>query len=280
MGPCVRRIRRDAVYLRNAGIVAAGLSKTYLDAAASYIEFYEHLLGAYPFPKFAVVENFFPTGYGFPSYTLLGASVLKLPFIPETSLRHEIAHSWWGNGVLVDYASGNWCEGLTTYVADYLSQEIASAADARLYRQQILQDYATLVTPGTDFPLRLFEGRVSPATRAVGYGKAAFVFHMIRQRLGDETFWKCLRRIYKERLFVKTSWEDFRNVFVSTGGWNPEGGQLVFRSVGCEKRRPCLKASGCANQTGCLGLACDGFLLQDPPFYDLDITVGPEDLPH
>ncbi len=126
------------------------LSKTYLDAAASHIAFYEQLHGPYPFPKFAIVENFFPSGYGFPSYTLLGSTVLRLPFIPQTSLRHEIAHSWWGNGVLVDYASGNWCEGLTTYVADYLSQEITSAADAKLYRQQILQDYATLAASGAD----------------------------------------------------------------------------------------------------------------------------------
>jgi len=111
----------------------------------------KRLHGPYPFPKFAIVENFFPTGYGFPSYTLLGASVLQLPFIPATSLRHEIAHSWWGNGVLVDYASGNWCEGLTTYVADYLSQEIASAADARLYRQQVLQTMRRLPHRGPIF---------------------------------------------------------------------------------------------------------------------------------
>lgn len=252
------------------------LSKTYLDAAASYIEFYENLLGAYPFPKFAVVENFFPTGYGFPSYTLLGASVLKLPFIPATSLRHEIAHSWWGNGVLVDYASGNWCEGLTTYVADYLSQEIASAANARLYRQQILQDYATLVTPGTDFPLRLFEGRVSPATRAVGYGKAAFVFHMIRQRLGDETFWKCLRRIYKERLFVKTSWEDFRNVFVSTGGWNPKEANQFFDQWVARSGAPVLKLGNVQIKPDASGRHVTGLILQDPPFYDLNITAGLE----
>ena len=204
------------------------LSETYLNAAVSHIEFYERLHGPYPFPKFAIVENFFPTGYGFPSYTLLGGSVLKLPFIPETSLRHEIAHSWWGNGVLVDYASGNWCEGLTTYVADYLSQEISSAADARLYREQILREYATLAAPGADFPLRLFESRSSPATRAVGYGKAAFVFHMIRQKLGDDAFWKSLRQIYKERLFVRTSWEDFRDVFVGTGGWDPGEAKVFF----------------------------------------------------
>ncbi len=252
------------------------LSQIYLDAAASHIEFYEHLLGAYPFPKFAVVENFFPTGYGFPSYTLLGASVLKLPFIPATSLRHEIAHSWWGNGVLVDYASGNWCEGLTTYVADYLSQEIASAADARLYRQQILQDYATLVTPATDLPLRLFEGRVSPATRAVGYGKAAFVFHMVRQKLGDETFWKCLRRIYKERLFVKTSWDDFRNVFVSTGGWDLQEANVFFEQWVARSGAPVLKLGDVRIKPDASGRHVTGFVLQEPPWYALDITAGLE----
>jgi len=80
----------------------AGLSARYLEAAARYIGFYAELFGPYPFEKFAVVENFFPTGYGFPSYTLLGSAIIRLPFIIDTSLPHEIAHCWWGNGVLVD----------------------------------------------------------------------------------------------------------------------------------------------------------------------------------
>ena len=102
------------------------LSSAYLDAAIRYLKLYSDLFGPYPFPKFAVVENFFPTGYGFPSYTLLGSSVLRLPFILSSSLGHEIAHCWWGNGVQVDYQSGNWSEALTTYVADYLYKEQAS----------------------------------------------------------------------------------------------------------------------------------------------------------
>ena len=250
------------------------LSETYLNAAASHIEFYERLHGPYPFPKFAIVENFFPTGYGFPSYTLLGGSVLKLPFIPETSLRHEIAHSWWGNGVLVDYASGNWCEGLTTYVADYLSQEISSTADARLYRQQILQEYATLAASGTDFPLRLFESRSSPATRAVGYGKAAFVFHMIRQKLGDDAFWKSLRQIYKERLFVRTSWEDFQDVFVKTGGWDPGEAREFFDQWIARSGAPVLKLRDVELKSDASGWQATGSIAQEPPWYDLDITVA------
>ena len=100
------------------------LAQSYLDATAGYLALYEDLFGPYPFHKFAVVENFFPTGFGFPSYTLMGGRVLRLPFIIHTSLGHEIAHCWWGNGVYVDYSGGNWSEALTSYVADYLYKRL------------------------------------------------------------------------------------------------------------------------------------------------------------
>jgi aminopeptidase N len=193
------------------------LSRSYLDATARYMALYEDLIGPYPFEKFAVVENFLPTGFGFPSYTLLGSTVLRLPFIIDTSLGHEIAHSWWGNGVLVDFDHGNWCEGLTTYVSDYLYKEQVSAREARDYRLQILRTFTTLVNPGKDFPLRSFQGRYDPASQAIGYGKGAFVFHMVRRRVGEKAFWNALREVYRKRLFLKTSWEDFQRAFERQG---------------------------------------------------------------
>jgi hypothetical protein len=84
------------------------LSQTYLDSTVRYLSFYEELIGPYPFEKFAVVENFFPTGYGFPSYTLMGSTVLRLPFIIDTSLPRDCTPG--GNRVWVDYSQGNWCE--------------------------------------------------------------------------------------------------------------------------------------------------------------------------
>ncbi len=250
------------------------LSETYLNASLSHIEFYEELHGPYPFSKFAVVENFFPTGYGFPSYTLLGTTVLRLPFIPETSLRHEIAHSWWGNGVLVDDDSGNWCEGLTTYVADYLSRETASPEEGRLYRRQVLQDYATLAASGEDFPLRRFRGRTSPGTRAVGYGKAAFVFHMIRNKLGDEAFWKSLREIYKDRLFTPTSWENFRDAFIHKGGWNPDQARIFFDQWIDGSGAPVLSLDHVRSENAACGRSIAGVLAQKPPFFNLDIILA------
>ncbi|MGD9132794.1 MAG: M1 family aminopeptidase [Desulfobacterales bacterium] len=193
------------------------LAEAYLEATAKYLAIYQDQFGRYPFQKFAVVENFFPTGFGFPSYTLIGGSVLRLPFIIHTSLGHEIAHCWWGNGVLVDYDEGNWSEALTTYVADYRYREMKSEEDARQYRLQILRNYATLVKPARDFALKQFQSRYDPITKTVGYDKGAMVFHMLRRHVGEQAFRGALRDLYRDRLFKTTSWTDIQKAFEARG---------------------------------------------------------------
>lgn len=194
------------------------LAPSYLKAAADYLTLYQELFGPYPFGKFAIVENFFPTGYGFPSWTLLGRSVIRLPFIIETSLGHEIAHSWWGTGVRVDLRQGNWSEGLTSYVAEHLYKERSSAAEGREYRLNVLRDYASLAGPAEDFALMDFLRRDSRASQAIGYGKSAMVFHMVRKRIGEEAFWGGLKKLAVERMYQKIAWEDFAAAFSETSG--------------------------------------------------------------
>ena len=58
-----------------------GLAEKYLDATIRYIAMYEKLIGPYPYRKFALVENFWETGFGMPSFTLLGPKVIRFPFI-------------------------------------------------------------------------------------------------------------------------------------------------------------------------------------------------------
>jgi hypothetical protein len=147
----------------------------------------------------------------------MGGRVLQLPFIVRTSLGHEIAHCWWGNGVYVDSSQGNWSEGLTTYVADYRFKEMKSREAARDHRQQWLRNYSTLVAPQNDFALDRFQSRNDPVTRTIGYDKGAMVFHMIRRTLGEEAFWGALRDIYRTRLFRRTSWSDLQYAFESRG---------------------------------------------------------------
>ncbi len=194
------------------------LRATYEERTEAYLKMYEDMIGPYPYAKFATVENWFPTGYGMPSWTLLGGQVLRLPFIPYTSFGHEIAHNWWGNSVFVDPAEGNWCEGLTVYCADYHYKELESAEAAREYRRNLLKDYASYVKdPAKDFPLREFVSRHSGATRAVGYGKSMMVFHMIDRMVGHEAFLVALQQVAAEHKYLPAAWSDFLAAFSSAG---------------------------------------------------------------
>ena len=196
----------------------SALSVQYVDASKSYLQMYEELLGKYPYAKFAAVENFFPTGYGMPSWTLLGQAVVRLPWIVDISLGHEVAHNWWGNGVFVDYKSGNWCEGLTTYCADYLYKERKPPYSAKGYRMTVNQDFTAYVTEANDFPLTQFRSREETYTRAIGYGKTMMVYHMLRKYLGEDAFWAGLKKFYNDNLFKFASWADIQSSFESVSG--------------------------------------------------------------
>lgn len=193
-----------------------GLVETYINATKRYLDMYQKLLGNYPYGKFAIVENFFQTGYGMPSFTLLGSTVVKLPFIVDTSLGHEILHNWWGNSVFVDESQGNWCEGLTAYMADYYYKELQDSVSADDYRKNICRKYTNYVTGQNDFPLKRFIGRKDQATQAIGYGKTAMVFHMLRQMVGDDLFYQSLRRFYKDKIWQQAGWKDIQHIFEDT----------------------------------------------------------------
>lgn len=60
--------------------------------------------------------------------------------------------------------------------------------------------------------------RIGPEDRAIGYGKGAYVFHMLRVMLGDEVFYNALRDVIANRGFKFTSWEDFRISFEKVSG--------------------------------------------------------------
>ncbi len=207
------------------------LAARYLAATREYLDLYARLIGPYPYAKFALVENFWESGYGMPSFTLLGPQVIRLPFILTSSYPHEVLHNWWGNGVYVEARTGNWSEGLTNYLADHLMKEREGQGAA--YRRDGLQAYADYVSTDADFPLSQFRGRHGEASQTVGYGKAAMVFHNLRVQLGDGPFLAGLRRFYVEHRFRAAGWADLRRAFESTGAsTGSSAGETKAESIG------------------------------------------------
>jgi hypothetical protein len=192
------------------------LAERYLSATVQWLAAYDRLLGPYPYAKFALVENFWETGYGMPSFTLLGPKVLRLPFIVRTSFPHEILHNWWGNGVFVDPSRGNWSEGLTAYLADHLvAEQDGRGAE---YRRTALQRWADYVGENRDRPVRTFRARHDSATQAIGYDKVLMIFHMLRGRLGDDRFVAALRRFYAEKKLHEASFTDVQRAMSAAAG--------------------------------------------------------------
>ncbi|MDD2526619.1 MAG: M20/M25/M40 family metallo-hydrolase [Lentimicrobiaceae bacterium] len=187
------------------------LANKYLEVTGQYMDMYQKLIGSYPYSKFALVENFWETGYGMPSFTLLGEKIIRFPFILHSSYPHELLHNWWGNSVYVNFEKGNWCEGITAYGADHLISEQRGQGEE--YRRAILQKFTNVVNPGNDFPLNRFISRNSAASEAIGYGKSLMMWHMLRLKVGDEAFKKSFVHFYNEFRFRVASFQDIQKSF-------------------------------------------------------------------
>ncbi len=197
------------------------LANTYMEYSKKFIRLYKNLFGEYPYKRFSVVENFQSTGYSMPTFTLLGQDVIRLPFIAETALGHEILHQWFGNYVYIDYKKGNWAEGLTAYLSDHLYEE--QKGKGWQYRKNIISDFLSYVDPKKEITLREFTSRTDFATKAIGYGKASMVFHMLKNLVGEDLFINTLKVIINEKSFQNVSWDDIKSSFEKSSGKNLDG---------------------------------------------------------
>ncbi len=193
--------------------------------AAAILKFYSSLIGDCPYPSLTVVgvEKKLPGGHS-PAYVSVLAvqsplSTLRwaddpgaLPF-PEFFIAHELAHQWWGQAVGWKNYHEQWIsEGFAQYFAALYAQRVRGGAtfDAIIRRMQ-----AWALDESDKGPIFLGYriGHAKGDTRlyrAVVYNKGAMVLHMLRRLVGDDAFFRGLRRFYTTWRFQKAGTDDFR----------------------------------------------------------------------
>ncbi len=247
----------------------ATLAEAYLDDSARYLLRFEESIGPYPFQDYHVISAPLPVGLGFPNLTYVGRRVLPLPFMRGRSLAHEVLHNWWGNGVAVDYDGGNWAEGLTTYMADYALAADGGRDAAREMRLAWLRDYAAL--PGErDTSVTAFKSKRHEAAQVVGYNKVAFIFHMLRQEIGEAAFTAALRRFWRDNRFRTAGWDALRDAFEAASGRDLE---WFFRQWLTQVGAPRLQLVTAASEARGDGYRLNLSLRQDEPAYRLTVPV-------
>ncbi len=210
----------------------------FVGAAIDYLQRYQPLVGPYPFDEFIIVENFFSSGFAFPTFTLLGPMVIAMEdrALRHGYLDHEMLHSWWGNALYVDPDDGNWCEALASFGANLHGYVLDGDLEgARKHRRDICNSLSRLPA-AKDKPLDTF-GRPGGANRTIGYQKGSLVFHMLARQMGEGRFWAAMRALTAERIGQFVGWDaiqetcerelgrDLDNFF---GQWVHQGGTPRF----------------------------------------------------
>ncbi len=248
-------------------------SDLFLNAAEEYLKIYSDLLGPYPYKKFDIVQNFFSSGYSFPTFTLLAPEAIRQgkEFLRPGALDHEIVHSWWGHYVGVKPGTGNWVEALTTYCTNYYYKELKIGEEAaRRHRQDVLQKYAIQVPSLKDYPLRQFEEKGGELDGQIGYGKGSMVFHMLRQIIGKDLFFATLRNFSRRYGGKQASWDDLEKIFEETSGKRLDGffSHWLDRPGG-----PQLKLENGGFKVTPKGYLISGEVVQEGEIYELSLPM-------
>ncbi|OAQ20721.1 hypothetical protein TDIS_1177 [Thermosulfurimonas dismutans] len=256
--------RTLALYLK---VPDPELARNYLENALRALKTYEKLIGPYPYRRLSIVEISHEVGYSYPTLVLFGSKVIRLPFILKTSLSHEILHQWFGCSVYPD--KGNWSEGLVTYLADYRASE--EKGQGKDYRKDLLIAHETWCAGEDPLPLMNFDVRKDRCTQALGYGKGAFFFHMLKQQIGEQSFETSIKAIYLEYRYRKADWEDLRKIFEK---YSRKDLSNFFRQWLTRKGKPKLgltKRYLVKDEQGNYRLGLT--IYQEAPYYDLELSL-------
>lgn len=197
------------------------IAKRYIDRAATYIERYEPLLGPFPYEQYTIIENFFSSGFAFPTLTLFGPMVMHMGdnAFRHGYLDHELVHSWWGCAVDVDPHDGNWCESLTSYCTNHYGHILENDEAGARKRRRDYSNFLSRLKPEQDKPLATF-GQPDGTGRGIAYSKGAAVFHMLARKIGQDSFWSACRSVTKKFTGRHANWSNLKSAFETASGQN------------------------------------------------------------
>ncbi|HXE79252.1 MAG TPA: M1 family aminopeptidase [Vicinamibacterales bacterium] len=198
------------------------------------VRFYAEIMQEAPYPllSLAVLESRMPGGHS-PPYvaayhqTLPGVTPTwrndpsSFENYPEFFLAHEVAHQWWGHAIGWQNYHEQWLsEGFAQYFAAlYAERRRGLAVFDGIIRR--MHDWA--VRESAEGPVylgyRLGHVKGDPRVfRALVYNKGAMVLHMLRRLVGDDVFFRALRRFFREHRFTKSGTEAVRLAFEQESG--------------------------------------------------------------
>jgi aminopeptidase N len=181
------------------------------------LEYFHKKIGNYPFEKLANVQS--KTRYG-------GMENASCIFYYEASVNgkkdkealfaHEIAHQWFGNSA----SEADWhhvwlSEGFATYFTHLYFEEHYGD---QIFKERLQVDRETIFTYFNKNPAPIVDTTVSNINKVLNansYQKGSWFLHMLRNKMGDDSFWKGIKVYYKKFKYGNAYSHDFKKVMES-----------------------------------------------------------------
>jgi hypothetical protein len=204
------------------------------ERAADIALFYESIIGDSPYSSFtvALIESDLPGGHSPGYFAALNQQLptsglvwrndpASFPGYPDFFIAHELAHQWWGQAVGWRNYHEQWLsEGFSQYFAAmYAQQQRGDEGFTSVLKQ--LRRWGMDATDQGPISLGYRLGHIrgeSRVFRALVYNKSAAVLHMLRRLVGDDAFFRGLRRFYREGRFRKVGTQEFRTAMEKESG--------------------------------------------------------------
>jgi len=130
-------------------------------------------------------------------------------------IAHELAHEWWVNSITCANFSHFWLnEGLVQFLVAAYKQHLFGGAAYKKEMNLFIARVDRAVKKGKVAPVA-FKHQIQEheINRSMAYSKGALVFYMLREKLGDKTFWQALKYYSVNNKQASVTTDDLKRAF-------------------------------------------------------------------